>query len=275
MASHLGTRILTLHHQRKHVILERIKYNIRKYYIIIDSEKVYYVTKTIVLHASPVIKNLRAEGEVLMSIRHPYIIECYGYTDRLSSVDVFLPFYTGGDLYHYIDRHGPLAKCDLYNFIVTIGDAVRYLHSMDIAHRDIKPENIFLERPNDLSNLRLADFGFAESTDTDHTTHPGSCLYASPETMLKEPYHGKPADCWSFGVCMYVLCEGELPFYESTDDATRLRTIQMDPYPMIRCKDVSLEYANDVLSLLDKDPLERPTMEDIVSRYEHLLLSHQ
>jgi serine/threonine protein kinase len=91
-----------------------------------------------------------------------------------------------------------------------------------IVHRDIKPENILLpeplpaDGPADFSQAQLADFGLsARTAGPGGLFYDGSCCgtppYAAPEVHQQQPY-GTKADMWSFGVLMYTLLSGYLPW---------------------------------------------------------------
>ncbi len=94
-------------------------------------------------------------------------------------------------------------------------DAVDYLHSREIVHRDIKPENILFNEYNDLSSLKLVDFGlssqfFEAMGDFEFC---GTLLYMAPEQIEKKIYT-KAIDTWSAGIIMYILLHNGIhPFY--------------------------------------------------------------
>nr|XP_023404126.1 MAP kinase-activated protein kinase 2 isoform X5 [Loxodonta africana] len=114
----------------------------------------------------------------------------------------------GGELFSRIQDRGDQAftEREASEIMKSIGEAIRYLHSVNIAHRDVKPENLLYtsKRPNAI--LKLTDFGFAKET-TSHNSLTTPCYtpyYVAPEVLGPEKYD-KSCDMWSLGVIMYIL----------------------------------------------------------------------
>ena len=104
-----------------------------------------------------------------------------------------------------------------------IFEAVLYLHSNEIVHRDLKPDNILLSDPNDLSTLKLADFGLSakyEHQSMADTDQVGTLIFMSPELIQKKRY-SPGVDVFAVGIVMYMLLTGgEHPLYTSNDFTT-------------------------------------------------------
>jgi calcium/calmodulin-dependent protein kinase I len=97
-----------------------------------------------------------------------------------------------------------------------IMNVVRYLHENEIVHRDLKPENILLQDPDDLSSIKIIDFGLSvKFIDMNKNLYLncGTPLFAAPE-LKKYKIYSKPVDIWSCGIIFYELCTmGEHPFH--------------------------------------------------------------
>uniref|UniRef100_A0A4W2CZX1 non-specific serine/threonine protein kinase n=1 Tax=Bos indicus x Bos taurus TaxID=30522 RepID=A0A4W2CZX1_BOBOX len=124
----------------------------------------------------------------------------------------------GGELFSRIQDRGDQAftEREASEIMKSIGEAIQYLHSINIAHRDVKPENLLYtsKRPNAI--LKLTDFGFAKET-TSHNSLTTPCYtpyYVAPEVLGPEKYD-KSCDMWSLGVIMYILLCGYPPFYSN------------------------------------------------------------
>ncbi|XP_011383297.1 MAP kinase-activated protein kinase 2 isoform X1 [Pteropus vampyrus] len=127
----------------------------------------------------------------------------------------------GGELFSRIQDRGDQAftergRKEASEIMKSIGEAIQYLHSINIAHRDVKPENLLYtsKRPNAI--LKLTDFGFAKET-TSHNSLTTPCYtpyYVAPEVLGPEKYD-KSCDMWSLGVIMYILLCGYPPFYSN------------------------------------------------------------
>lgn len=94
--------------------------------------------------------------------------------------------------------------------------AVKYLNLNDYLHRDIKPGNIVLTDPNDLSSVKLIDFGLADRLQLNafHQSEEqcGTLIYQPPEQAIHHKY-GKPADLWAVGFVMYEMLTGRHPIW--------------------------------------------------------------
>jgi calcium-dependent protein kinase len=93
-----------------------------------------------------------------------------------------------------------------------------YLHRNNICHRDIKLDNFLLFKKNDVSLIKMIDFGIGELlTDQDHVM---DSLIGTPEYVAPEIYSAQytlKCDIWAVGVAMYILLTGEYPFEAETD----------------------------------------------------------
>lgn len=85
------------------------------------------------------------------------------------------------------------------------------MHSLGIAHRDLKPNNILLTKDK---VVKIADFGLSNMYKIGNKLQSpvGSPCYAAPELIQGKSYNPLDIDLWSFGIIMYVLLTGELPF---------------------------------------------------------------
>lgn len=135
-------------------------------------------------------------------------------------------------------RSRGIALTSVKRYAYQLAAAIRYLHNdMHIVHRDIKLENCLLDTSSTSGNniggtVLLCDFGMADfirRSDRNPATHlpahnigpsttstsiNGSLQYASPELIeAREPIYSPPVDIWAFGVGVFALLAGELPFH--------------------------------------------------------------
>nr|XP_057911373.1 MAP kinase-activated protein kinase 2 [Doryrhamphus excisus] len=179
----------------------------------------------------------------------------------------------GGELFSRIQDRGDQAftEREASDIMKSIGEAIQYLHAVNIAHRDVKPENLLYstKRPNAL--LKLTDFGFAKET-TSHNSLATPCYtpyYVAPEVLGPEKYD-KSCDMWSLGVIMYILLCGYPPFYSDHGLAISpgmKKRIRMGQYvfPNPEWSDVSEEAKQLIKTLLKTEPTQRLTITEFMN----------
>ncbi|XP_042180898.1 MAP kinase-activated protein kinase 2 isoform X1 [Oncorhynchus tshawytscha] len=179
----------------------------------------------------------------------------------------------GGELFSRIQDRGDQAftEREASDIMKSIGEAIQFLHAINIAHRDVKPENLLYlsKRPNAL--LKLTDFGFAKETTT-HNSLVTPCYtpyYVAPEVLGPEKYD-KSCDMWSLGVIMYILLCGYPPFYSNHGLAIspgmkkRIRMGQYE-FPNPEWSDVSEEAKQLIRTLLKTEPTQRMTITEFMN----------
>jgi serine/threonine protein kinase len=120
-------------------------------------------------------------------------------------------YVNGGQMLDYIISHGRLRERVARKFARQIGSALEYLHKNNVVHRDLKIENILISQTG---NIKIIDFGLSNLFDpiTHLSTFCGSLYFAAPELLNAKVYTGPEVDVWSFGVVLYVLVCGKVPF---------------------------------------------------------------
>ena len=161
-------------------------------------------------------EQLLSEIEILKSLDHPHIIRFIEYFEESSKIYLILEKCEGGELYSQILKINCLSEELSASLMKQILSAVNYLHQKQIIHRDLKPENILFEYKNDLSSIKIIDFGLAYISKAKRLKDKvGSIFYISPE-VLSSSYSEK-CDMWSCGVIAYVMLTGVPPFDGSTN----------------------------------------------------------
>ena len=110
----------------------------------------------------------------------------------------------------------------LKHIVRGISTGLKFLHDNCVIHRDIKPENILLSNSSNDSDSVIADFGLATVVEEGKpvTQLCGTRGYIAPEILQCQPY-AYPVDVYSFGVLLYSLYLGRLPFPELAVKASR------------------------------------------------------
>ncbi|MGE5812108.1 MAG: protein kinase domain-containing protein, partial [Ignavibacteria bacterium] len=156
------------------------------------------------------------------------------------------------------NKEGPLKIIDALNYSIQIAEALKEAHSKGIAHLDIKSDNIMINSQN---QIKVMDFGLAKLKDSRDEQSAGgtygTAAYMSPEQALGKPA-GFASDIWSFGVVLYEMLTGKLPFIHNYEAAVIYSIINEEPAPPSNFRDdVNPELEKIILTCLEKEEHKR------------------
>jgi len=157
------------------------------------------------------------EVKILQALDHPNIIKLYEIWEWNEVCFLVLEYCEGGELFHYIIEKKFLSE-EVAAFIMKqLFSALEYLHGKSISHRDIKPENFMLYKKDDMTCIKMIDFGLSKdySEKQTMTTMSGSPYYIAPEVFLQK--YNQKIDIWSMGVVLYIMLSGKVPFPGRTE----------------------------------------------------------
>ena len=200
-----------------------------------------------------------AERNILMYIKHPFIIQLHFAFQTEANFYLGLEYAPGGELFHHLQTYGPVKIENARIYLAELSLAINHLHNIGIVYRDLKPENILLDADG---HIKLTDFGLAKDLfEDDLTTNTfcGTNHYLAPEIILRKPYSFE-IDWWALGVLLCELITGNEPFLGDNTKEIFTSIINDIPYvPFTVPKD-----ARDLIfKLLTKDPSKRPNFEYI------------
>ena len=211
-----------------------------------------------------ILDNIKLEREILSEGQCEFLLTLSFFYQSPERIYFVTPFIAGGDLYTLLKKKGNLEE-DLVRFYSgQIAIAIGHLHEYGIAYRDLKPENILIDEDG---YLKLCDFGSSvhmQGTQKEFS-FAGSNEYSSPE-MINGNGHNVMCDWWSFGILIYELLYGKLPFY-SPDKKRLYELILLSEvkFPKFYYNEdrekinyrVSDEAKDLILKLLEKEPGDR------------------
>ena len=151
------------------------------------------------------------EAAIVTLVSHPYICGMRDVVRTNYHWYMLCEYVNGGQMLDYIISHGRLKEKQARKFGRQIASALDYCHRNSIVHRDLKIENILISKTGD---IKIIDFGLSNlfSPRTQLKTFCGSLYFAAPELLQAKQYTGPEVDVWSFGIVLYVLVCGKVPF---------------------------------------------------------------
>jgi serine/threonine protein kinase len=153
------------------------------------------------------------EAAIVSLLNHQYICALRDNLRTRWHWYMLFEYVNGGQMLDYIISHGKLKEKQARKFARQIASAVDYCHRNSIVHRDLKIENILISKTGD---IKIIDFGLSNLFSPDENrklkTYCGSLYFAAPELLQARPYTGPEVDVWSFGVVLFVLVCGKVPF---------------------------------------------------------------
>ena len=219
----------------------------------------YYAIKQIDLNKLTNQNMIDRELYITSNIKHPFITETYKSIKSSKKIILIMKYNENGTLLDYANKKGKLDEYEAKKIFIQLIDFLEFLHDQSIVHRDLKCENIMLDSNFD---IKIVDFGFSrkiEGNEKCMLTLCGSLQYAAPEIIVRAPYNNS-VDLWSAGVILYAITHGTLPF-SSTNQVSLMHQI-LSSHPEIN-PELSTELRGMIYGLLEKDPTQRITIEQI------------
>jgi tRNA A-37 threonylcarbamoyl transferase component Bud32 len=211
------------------------------------------------------------EARVVARLEHPCIVPIYDYSEHEKRPFLVMKYIEGDTLKARLNQ-GPLTSEEIEQVVNSVGSALAYAHKQGILHRDIKPSNVMIAKDG---SMYLADFGLARIAEAGESTMSSDSIMGTPQYISPEQAMGKKdldagTDIYSFGVMLYEMVVGQVPFSADTPFSIIHDHIYTPlPLPMKVNPNVPEPVQRVLLKALAKDRLDRYTStEELMTAFK-------
>ena len=172
------------------------------------------------------VTKFRVEAQSAAGLIHANIVNVYDVGDENGIYYIVMELVEGITLKKYIEKKGRLGVREAVSIAIQVAQGIEAAHNHHIVHRDIKPQNIIISKEG---KVKVTDFGIARAatSNTINSNAMGSVHYISPE-QARGGYSDEKSDIYSFGIMLYEMLTGRVPFEGDTTVSVALQHIQDD-----------------------------------------------
>ncbi|RXH87698.1 hypothetical protein DVH24_034598 [Malus domestica] len=214
------------------------------------------------------LKDFAQEVYIMRKVRHKNVVQFIGACTKHPSLCIVTEYMSGGSVYDYLHKQKGVFKLpSLLKVAIDVSKGMTYLHQNNIIHRDLKAANLLMDE-NEV--VKVADFGVARvnSQSGVMTSETGTYRWMAPEVIEHKPYDHK-ADVFSFGVVLWELLTGKLPYEHLTPLQAAVGVAQKGLRPTIP-KNTPPKLAELLEKCWQQDPATRPDFSEIIENLQTL-----
>lgn len=217
------------------------------------------------------VHRFQQEAKVLSSLSHPHIATIYDIDEAEGEHFIALEYLPGGTLRAKVKKllatGDQLSLANMLTYALQLSEALDHAHRRGIIHCDVKTDNMMLTEDG---WVKLTDFGVARLLGgaelSEKRLMAGTIAYMAPEQLMGEELDQR-SDLFSFGISLYELATGYLPFRGDHQAALRYSILNEDPLPIKRFRpDLPGSLEQLIVRSIEKDKAKRfQTGEDVAA----------
>jgi len=212
------------------------------------------------------------EAQAAAALNHPNIATIYAIEEIEDKIFIVMEYVDGNELKKIVQENLPkvLNLREVLDYATQIAQGLKAAHEKGIIHRDIKSNNIMVTKKG---QVKITDFGLAKLAGAKQLTKTGTTVgtiaYMSPEQIQSAEVDYR-TDLWSYGVLLYELLTGQLPFRGEYEAAIIYEILNEEPKAIQTFRSDLPDFMVSLISqLLQKDPsLRISSTREIIERLQ-------
>lgn len=245
------------------------------YHTRLDRHVAIKVLHTVFKDDESFLRRFTREAQVVARLEHSNIVPIYDFAEHEGFPYLVMRYIAGETLKDRLNK-GQLSRNELIRVTSGIADGLDYAHNQGVLHRDIKPSNILLTQGG---GVYISDFGLARITQAGESTLSQDMIMGTPQYISPEQAKGNTeldgrTDIYSFGIIVYEMVTGQVPFYSDTGYSV-IHSQIFDPPPLPSSLNDKISPAMEMvlLKVLSKEPAERyPTAGAFMAAFKQVAL---
>ena len=205
------------------------------------------------------------EVAIMRKVRHRNVVQFIGACTKKPHLCIVFEYMKGGSVYDHLRNSGTYPIQHVLRTALEVCRGMDYLHKKKILHRDLKAANLLIDEHG---TVKIADFGVARVIDSPGvmTAETGTYRWMAPEVIEHKPY-GEKADVYSFGIVIWELLTGKVPYSDRTPLQAAVGVVQSGLRPEIppQCP---AQLADIMRLCWQRDPSVRPSFETLKMKFE-------